>query len=154
MKFAFLLILIFSATAVSAQNWPSFRGPNATGIADGSNPPTVWDAEKSTNILWKTEIPGLGHSSPIVWGNRVFITTAVSSAANSEFVHGQTDTPASANDNSKHLMRVYCLDKNSGKVIWEKTVYEGAPKVKRHVKASHANSTPATDGKHVVVSFG
>lgn len=154
MKLAFFLLLILSATTASAQNWPSFRGLNATGIADGSNPPTVWDAEKSVNILWKTSIPGLGHSSPIVWGDRVFITTAISTSTNSEFLHGLTDTPASADDSSKHTFRVYCLDKNSGKLIWEKTVFEGAPKVKRHVKASHANSTPATDGKHVVVSFG
>lgn len=142
------------ASAVSAQNWPSFRGQNGSGVADGNNPPTVWDAEKSTNILWKTPIPGLGHSSPVVWGDRVFITTAVSSAANSQFVHGLTETAASADDTSKHSWRVYCLDKNTGRMIWEKAIYEGTPKVKRHVKASYANSTPATDGKHLVVSFG
>jgi outer membrane protein assembly factor BamB len=84
----------------------------------------------------------------------VFVTTAVSTGSNSEFVHGPTDTGASAEDSSKHVWKVFCLDKNSGRVVWEKTVYEGAPKVKRHVKASHANSTPATDGKHLVVSFG
>jgi outer membrane protein assembly factor BamB len=137
-----------------AQNWPSFRGRNGSGVADGDNPPTVWDAEKSTNILWKTPIPGLGHSSPVVWGDRVFITTAVSSAANSQFVHGMTDTAESASDTSKHSWRVYCLDKNTGCVIWEKDVYEGSPRVKRHVKASYANSTPATDGEYLVVSFG
>src|SRR6185312_1091462 len=154
MKFSVLLILLLSAVTASAQNWPSFRGSNATGVADGSNPPSVWDAEKSINILWKTPIPGLGHSSPIIWGERVFITSEVSAAANSQFVHGLTETGASAEDDSKHTFRVFCLDKNTGKVIWEKTVFEGPPKVKRHVKASHANSTPATDGKHLVVSFG
>ncbi|HKP83333.1 MAG TPA: PQQ-binding-like beta-propeller repeat protein, partial [Pyrinomonadaceae bacterium] len=101
-----------------------------------------------------TPIPGLGHSSPIVWKDRIFVTTAISSDANSEFVHGLTDTGASADDSSKHSWRVYCLDKNTGRIIWEKTLYEGVPKVKRHVKASHANPTPATDGKHLVVSFG
>ncbi len=142
------------AAAADAQNWPSFRGQNGSGVADGNNPPTVWDAEKSTNILWKTPIPGLGHSSPVVWGDRVFVTTAVSSAANSQFVHGLTETSASADDTSKHSWRVYCLDKNTGRIIWEKAAHEGAPKVKRHVKASHANATPATDGKYLVVSFG
>jgi outer membrane protein assembly factor BamB len=82
------------------------------------------------------------------------VTTAVSSAANSQFVHGLTDTAASADDNSRHSWRVYCLDRATGRIIWEKAVYEGAPKVKRHVKASYANSTPATDGKYLVVSFG
>jgi outer membrane protein assembly factor BamB len=155
MKFVRVLILIFLITSTApAQNWPSFRGPNSSGVADGAKPPAVWDAEKSINILWKTAIPGLGHSSPIVWGDRVFVTTAVSSAANSQFVHGLTETAASAEDNSKHSWRVYCLDKNSGRIIWEKAVYEGAPKVKRHVKASHANPTAATDGKYLVVSFG
>src|SRR5258708_40188535 len=149
-----LALCLGLAAAAHAQNWPSFRGKNGSGVADGNNPPTVWDAEESTNILWKTAIPGLGHSSPVVWGDRVFVTTAVSSAANSQFVHGLTETAASADDISKHSWRVYCLDKNTGRIIWEKAVHEGAPKVKRHVKASYANSTPATDGKYLVVSFG
>jgi outer membrane protein assembly factor BamB len=147
------ITLLFS-TVVPAQNWPAFRGANSSGTADGGSPPTVWDAEKSTNILWKTPIPGLGHSSPVVWGDRVFITTAVSSATASEFVHGLIDTGDSAKDTSKHSWRLYCLDKNTGRVIWEKIAYEGVPRVKRHVKSSYANSTPATDGKYVVVSFG
>ena len=142
------------ASAAYAQNWPSFRGQHSAGVGDGNDLPAVWDAEKSTNILWKTPIPGLGHSSPIMWGDRIFVTTAVSSAPNSQFVHGLTETPASADDNSKHSWRVYCLDKNTGRIIWEKVIYEGTPRVKRHVKASYANSTPATDGKHLLVSFG
>lgn len=155
MKYLLALILcVAAAPSVDAQNWPSFRGPSASGVADGNNPPTTWDGEKSINILWTTPIPGLGHSSPVVWGDRVFITTAVSSAATSQFVHGMTETAESADDTSKHSWRVYCLDKNTGRIIWEKAVYEGTPKVKRHVKASHANSTPATDGKYLIVSFG
>ena len=155
MKILLVLALFLGLCSVAhAQNWPTFRGQNGTGVGDGNNLPTTWNAEKSTNVLWKTHIPGLGHSSPIIWKDRIFITTAISSAANSEFVHGLTDTGASANDNSKHSWRVYCLDKTTGRIIWEKSIYEGVPKVKRHVKASYANSTPATDGKHVIVSFG
>lgn len=142
------------ASVVQAQNWPSFRGQNGAGVGDGNDPPTAWDVEKSINVLWKTPIPGLGHSSPVVWEDRIFVTTAISSDAKSEFVHGLTETGASANDNSKHSWRVYCLNKNTGSIIWEKTIYEGVPKVKRHVKASYANPTPATDGKHLVISFG
>lgn len=149
---AVALCLGFSSVAYS-QNWPSFRGQNGTGVGDGNAPPTTWDTAKSTNILWKTPIPGLGHSSPIIWGDRIFVTTAVSSSANSQFVH-LTETGDSAEDNSKHSFRVYCLNRNTGSIIWEKAIYEGPPKVKRHVKASYANPTPATDGKHLVVSFG
>lgn len=155
MKFLLSLSLCVGLASVTyAQNWSSFRGPQASGIAEGMNPPVTWDVEKSTNILWKTPIPGLAHSSPIVWGNRVFVTTAISSAADSQFVFGLTETGAAARDNSKHVWRVYCLDKNTGRILWEKTASEGAPKVSRHVKASHANSTPATDGKYLVALFG
>ena len=155
MKISLVLALCLGlCSAAQAQNWPAFRGQNGAGVGDGNNLPATWDVEKSNNIAWKTPIPGLGHSSPIIWRDRIFVTTAISSAANSEFVHGLTDTGASANDNSKHSWRVYCLDKNTGRIIWEKTIYDGVPKVKRHVKASYANSTPATDGKHLVVSFG
>ena len=137
-----------------AQNWTSFRGNNASGVADGCNPPTSWDAEKSVNILWKTPIPGLGHSSPVVWGERVFVTTAISSGGKAKLVTGQVETIESADDVSKQSWRVYCLDTRSGRVNWERTIYEGVPKVKRHLKSSHANSTPATDGKYLVVLLG
>ncbi len=153
-SFLVLACCVMFASVAAAQNWPSFRGPNGAGVGDGNDPPTTWDAEKSINILWKTPIPGLGHSSPIIWKDQIFVTTAISSDANSEFVHGLTDTGASAADTSKHSWRIYCLNKNTGRIIWEKTIYEGVPKVKRHVKASYANPTPATDGKHLLVSFG
>ena len=142
------------ASAAYSQNWPSFRGQNGAGVGDGNNLPTTWDIEKSTNVFWKTPIPGLGHSSPIIWGDRIFVTTAVSSVPNSQFVHGLTETPASADDNSKHSFRVFCINKKTGQVMWEKVIYEGAPKTKRHVKASFANPTPATDGKNLIISFG
>ena len=155
MKYLLVVALCLGlASGAFAQNWPSFRGQRSAGVGDGNDLPAVWDGENSTNILWKTPIPGLGHSSPIIWGDRIFITTAVSSAPNSQFVHGLTETPASADDNSKHSWRVYCLDKNNGRIFWQKVIYEGAPKVKRHVKASYANPTPATDGKHLLVSLG
>ncbi|MEP7340422.1 MAG: PQQ-binding-like beta-propeller repeat protein [Acidobacteriota bacterium] len=155
MKYLLLLSLCAGlASAAYAQNWPSFRGPQASGVADGMNPPVTWDVEKSTNVLWKTPIPGLAHSSPVVWGDRIFVTTAISSDANLQFEHGLTETANAAKDASKHSWRVYCLDKNTGRILWEKTASEGAPKVSRHVKASHANSTPATNGKYLVALFG
>lgn len=141
------------AEVAAPQNWPSFRGPHASGVADGQRPPTHWDVEKGSPRLWKTPIPGLGHSCPVVWGDRVFVTTAVSSDPASEFKPGLYGAGTSAKDVSKHSWRVYCLDKNTGKVLWERTACEGVPKLKRHIKSSHANATPATDGKHLVVSF-
>lgn len=146
---------IVAATLVArAQNWPSFRGANAAGVAEGANPPVTFDAAKSINVRWKTAIPGLAHSSPIVWGDKIFVTTAVSSAAKLETRFGLYGDVEPVKDEPKHTWKVYCLDKPTGKILWERTSFEGSPKVKRHPKATHASSTPATDGKHVVALFG
>ncbi|HUE82311.1 MAG TPA: PQQ-binding-like beta-propeller repeat protein, partial [Pyrinomonadaceae bacterium] len=140
-------------TAVQAQNWPSFRGPNASGVADGNRLPNTWDAARETNVVWKTPIPGLAHSSPIVWKDRIFITTAISGDPKPTF--GAKDRGIGlARDDVKHSWRLYCLDKQTGKVIWEKTAHEGVPRAKRHTKATQANSTPVTDGKYVVALMG
>src|SRR5262249_5365237 len=89
-------------------NWPSFRGRNATGVADGQMPPVSWDAEKGINVIWKTPIAGLAHSSPIVWGERLYVTTAISGDSNSKFRPGQYGDVDSVNDNSVHSWRVHC----------------------------------------------
>jgi outer membrane protein assembly factor BamB len=138
----------------AAQNWPQFRGLRASGIADGQFPPTSWDAEKGVNIRWKAPIPGLAHSCPVVWGDRVFITTAVSSGAKTEFRPGLYGDVDSVQDSSEHTWQVLCLDKHSGKVLWQKTAHKGVPRIKRHPKSSHANSTPVVDDRRVVVCFG
>jgi outer membrane protein assembly factor BamB len=135
-------------------NWPSFRGPHATGVADGQFPPLVWDAEKMQSVRWKTPIPGLGHSCPVVWEDRVYVTTAVSSDGKAEFKPGVYGDVDSVKETTEHTWRVLCLDRNTGKVLWDETACKGVPRVKRHTKASHANPTPATDGTHVVASFG
>ncbi len=135
------------------RNWPSFRGLNASGAADGQHPPAVWDAKKLHAGIWKTPIPGLGHSCPVVWGDRVFVTTAVSSEPKSEFKPGLYGAGTSAKDRSKHRFLVYCLERRTGKVQWQHEAFAGVPKSRRHIKASHANATPATDGKVLVVSF-
>ena len=148
-----LMIFCFSAMA-HAQNWPQFRGLNASGVADGKATPTTWDAAKGTNVLWKTAIPGLAHSSPVVWGDRVFVTTAISSSGNNKFRHGLYGDVDSVEDASPHSWKVYCLDRRTGKVMWERVAIEAVPKIKRHIKSTHANSTPATDGRVVVAFFG
>jgi len=135
-------------------NWPSFRGPNGTGVADGQQPPITWDVKSGKNVRWKTPIPGLGHSCPVVWGNRVFLTTAISSDPNPKIRVGNYGDTNSVNDKSKHTWKVFCIDRDTGKILWDKTCYEGIPKIKRHLKGSQANCTPAVDGRHVVVCFG
>ena len=147
------LITIIAVTA-DAQNWPSFRGANASGVAEGKTTPTSWDATKGTNVLWKTPIPGLAHASPVVWGDQVFVTTAVSSKGGEYFRHGLYGDVDSDKDTSPHSWHVYALDKRTGKIIWDRVAHEGVPKIKRHIKSTHASSTPATDGRYVVAFFG
>jgi len=149
----FLLVLVFSSITTRAQNWPSFRGPNASGVAEGTNPPTSWDLEKTQNVLWKINIPGLSHSSPIVWGNQVFVITAVSSDANASFKAKDRGIDL-ATDDAKHTWMIFALDKRNGRVLWTDKPYEGVPRARRHVKATQANSTPVTDGRYVVAVFG
>ncbi len=155
-----IFILFASMSLMVAQeknnetNWPSFRGPNAKGFSDGRPTPVTWNVENGDNIEWKTPIPGLAHSSPVIWEDRIFITTAVSENENPVL-----DTELKGNINpvegeTSHQWKVYCLDKKTGKILWEKTAHEGVPKVKRHPMATHANSTAATDGKYVVAFFG
>jgi len=150
-----LLLSILSLYPITtrAQNWPSFRGPNASGVAEGTNPPTTWDLEKTQNVLWKTDIPGLSHAGPIVWGNQVFVITAVSSDARAGF-EAKNRGIGLANDDVKHTWMIFALDKRNGRILWSDKPYEGVPRAKRHVKATQANSTPATDGRYVVAVFG
>ena len=143
-----------SADLVASGHWPQFRGPCAAGVADGQNLPEHWDGVKGDNVRWKKRIPGLAHSSPIIWGNQLFLTTAVSSQGDATFRPGLYGDGDASNDRSLHRWLVLCLDKRSGEVLWERVPHEGVPKDKRHVKATYANSTPATDGKRIVAFFG
>ncbi|MCU1264073.1 MAG: hypothetical protein JWM21_391 [Acidobacteria bacterium] len=135
-------------------SWPSFRGPQASGVAEGQNLPDSWNAKSSENILWRTPIPGLAHSSPVVWGNRIFITSAVSSDVKATFRPGLYGDGDASKDRSRHRWMIYALDKRTGKIAWERVAHEGEPIDKRHIKATYANSTPATDGRIVVAWFG
>jgi outer membrane protein assembly factor BamB len=134
--------------------WSSFRGAHASGVAEGQSLPEKWDGSLGINIKWKTEIPGLGHSSPIVWGDRIFVTTAVSSTGHDTFRPGLYGDGDASDDRSIHQWKLYAVERNSGKIVWHRTAYEGIPKEKRHVKASYANSTPVTDGRYVIAFFG
>jgi outer membrane protein assembly factor BamB len=135
-------------------NWPSFRGQDGTGVADGQQPPVTWNLKEGKNVRWKTSIPGLGHSCPVVWGNRVFVTTAISGKPDQKIRIGNYGDVGSVDDKSKHTWQVLCLDRDTGAILWTRTAYEGVPKIKRHLKGSQANCTPATDGTHVLACFG
>lgn len=148
------LIVAASGPALAQTNWPQFRGPGASGVSEGGPAPANFDAVKATNLKWKTAIPGLGHSSPVAWGNRIFITTAVSSAAKDETRFGLYGDVAPVKDDPKHTWKVYAIDSQTGKILWERVASEGLPKVKRHPKSTHADSTPVTDGKYLVALFG
>lgn len=143
-----------AAAADPAAHWPSFRGPHASGIAEGHATPVTWDVERGHNILWKTPIPGLGHGSPVIWGDRIFLTTAVSETGEADLRVGLYGDIAPVNEDFAQKFKVLCVDRDSGRVLWERVAYEGVPKIKRHTKATHANASPATDGRHVVAFFG
>jgi len=151
--------LSWIARGVSAGNWPQWRGPDGSGVSNEKNLPSEWSPTK--NIKWKTPIEGRSHSSPIVWGNRVFLTTAVEGAVvpgakavkhmdgDKEFLH-----PDSIGADHKHTFKVLCIDRDSGKILWQSTAWEGTPYDNRHRKSSYAASTPTTDGKLVYAFFG
>lgn len=145
------LMLVVPASA--AQNWPSFRGENASGVGRGS-PPVEWSVASGQNVKWKVEIPGLGHSSPIVWGDHIFITTAVAEVSEpvlqTGWMRGSGDP---AEEDYGWEWKVLCLNRNDGRLLWQQTACAGKPKAKRHPKSSHASCTPATDGKHVLAFF-
>jgi outer membrane protein assembly factor BamB len=115
---------------------------------------TSWSVDSAKNIKWKTQIPGLGHSCPVVWDNFLFVTTAANSTNSESLKVGLYGDIDEANDSTEHEFKVYCLDKHSGKIIWERVAHKGIPKSKRHTKSSQANCTPVTDGKYLVVHFG
>ena len=137
-----------------ARQWTAYRGNFSSGVLDNANLPESFNFSNMENVRWKTEIPGLGLSSPVIWDNKVFITSAVSQADKEGFKPGIYGNIEPVKDSSMHEWKVFCIDKNSGKVIWEKTAYKGIPGMKRHPKSTHANTSVATDGKYVVAFFG
>ncbi len=134
--------------------WPTFRGPHASGVADGQNLPDTWDGASGTNVRWRVRIPGLAHSSPVVWDERIFVTTAVSGRGEATFRPGLYGDGNASDDRSVHRFLLLALDKRTGEILWESTAHEGVPRDKRHIKATYANSTPATDGRYVFALFG
>ena len=145
--------------ATGGANWAQWRGPDGQGVSPEKGLPTEWSSTK--NVKWKTAVPGRGHSSPIVWGDRIFLTTSVEGEVipgakavkhileGNEYVH-----PDSVAGNRHQTLQLMCLDRRSGKILWERTAYTGRVHDDRHRKATYADGTPATDGRHVYAWFG
>jgi outer membrane protein assembly factor BamB len=142
---------------MASSDWPSFRGVRGSGVSATARPPLSWDVTTSRNVAWRVPIAGLAHSSPIVSGDRVYLTTAIGSGARAESVAlGDSDAAGidPVNEVVRHRWQLLALDRHTGKVVWTRTVHEGLPRVKRHVKGSQASATPATDGRVIVAMFG
>jgi len=151
----FVAHLLWHASAAGQEktNWPQFRGIAAAGVADSAPIPETWDVSTGANIRWQTPIPGLAHASPIIWNDTVYIATAVS-PEKADLKVGLYGDIASANDRGPVQWRLIAVDKNTGAGRWNTLGHEGIPRVKRHTKATHCNSTPATDGQRIVAIFG
>ena len=140
------------AQAEGAAVWPGFRGADARGV---SPVPVAESWSATESVSWKTDIPGRGWSSPIVWGDRIFLSTVVSSGAveaPKKGLYFGGERPDVSKD--EHQWKVICLERASGKIAWDTTVRTGTPVLPVHVKNSYASETPVTDGKHVYVTFG
>lgn len=144
---------------VAAENWPQWRGPGGQGISTETQLPTEWQPDR--NIAWKVALPGTGHSSPVVWGDRVFLTAAIAGEPipgakavehlmdGKPFVH-----PESVGADRRHTLKVLAVDTTTGRLLWQQTAYEGAVHDARHRRSSFAAPTPVTDGELVFAYFG
>lgn len=148
---ATLAALTLNASA--QENWPQFRGAQSLGVATNRNLPVTWSATQ--NVAWQTDVPGMGWSSPVVWGDKIFLTSVardgeVEPPKKGLYFGGERKTPST---NTQHWM-VYAFDWQTGKKVWEKQVHEGSPNTSIHLKNTYASETPVTDGERVYAYFG
>ena len=144
----------FSAPEADGVQWPSFRGLRAEGVAEGFETAITWNVEEGKRVRWRQEIAGLAHSSPVIWDDRLYLTTAIRLEGEQELRVGLYGDIASVEDTSPFSFELMCLDKETGEELWSRSCWEGVPKYKRHPKGSFAASTPACDAKHVAAFFG
>lgn len=136
------------------EQWPSYRGFLANGYMKRTVLPDSFNVETGYNVKWNVAVPGLGLSCPVIWDDKVFITTAISELDDEGYLTGMYGDVAPVEDSSAHRWILYCFDKKSGELIWEEQMHEGIPAVKRHPKSSHANTSVATNGEYVVAFLG
>ncbi len=133
--------------------WLAFRGSGGRGVADANPLPTAWDATSNDSVLWRAPVPGLGHSSPIIWDRRIFVPTAVQSTGEPPLLLGRDGAPNAAEDVEQSWL-VLGYDRASGAGLWRTTARKGIPRAARHLKATHSNTTLSTDGQRLVAFFG
>src|SRR5450432_2232882 len=152
-QFAVALLNAGVGTAAVVQQWPQFRGSVSSGVSENASLPESWSATQ--NVAWKTPIPGTGWSSPVVWDERIFLTSVISSNQQEApkkglyFGGNRLEPPP-----GEHRWMVYCADWKTGRLLWEREVHRGAPASSRHLKNSFASETPVTDGERVYAYFG
>ena len=148
-------LLALVAVSAADDQWPQFRGTQAGAVPDDPSLPETWS--ETENIAWKTDIPGVGWSSPIVWDNHIFVTASIATRPERQAVKGLYD-PGDENGklkaDSEHRFVVYDIDFKTGKILWEREIVRGVPRVQRHLKNSFASETPVTDGERLYVYFG
>ena len=157
-----LALLLAAATVLAGPadnarpgvDWPAFRGIRGAGTADGFPTATSWNVPDKKGVVWSIAVPGLGHSSPVIWGDRLCVTTAISGRTDAGLKPGIYGDIASVEDATNHEWKLLCYNKKTGKTLVDKTILSGLPKVKRHTKSTHANSTLATDGTHLIAMLG
>lgn len=150
------LVLAFAVSLgaePSSHQWSQFRGYQANGLDMSKPTVTEWNVETGKHVLWQTPIPGLAHSAPIIWGDRIYVTTAVG-PGEAELKIGLYGDIGAAEDQGPHQWRLLAINRKTGKVIFDKPGHAGIPSSLRHTKATHCNSTPATDGNYIVAYFG
>ena len=145
-------------------DWPSFRGAGARGVAEGFSIRTKWNAaqavgddsteDKTNGVLWQTKVPGLGHSSPVIFGDKIFLVTAVASKGDVPLQTKRGGNVKAADDDGEQEWIVLCYDKTNGKELWRKTARKSEPRATRHPKATHANTSVCVDGEHVIAFLG
>jgi len=123
-------------------------------VADGHETAVEWDLEEGTNIQWRVEVPGLALSSPVIWGDQLWVTTAIRSKGEQVLRVGRYGSIEPVQDDSPYSFELHCLDKNTGEAMWAHSSWEGVPKYSRHPKGSYAASSPATEGRRVVAFYG
>lgn len=154
--FSVLLFVPAMSVADDDTNWTGFRGNGSTGVAAGFATPLQWDATDSADsaIVWKADIPGLGHSSPSIFGDRVFLATATPTDGEANLQLGRSGNIKAAEGDGEQTWAVLCYDKLTGEELWHREAKTGAPRATRHAKATHANTTVAVDADHAVAFFG
>ncbi|MEO1528761.1 MAG: PQQ-binding-like beta-propeller repeat protein [Planctomycetota bacterium] len=140
------------------EDWPTFRGVNHGGVADEFSTPVEWNADDSvgerSNVRWAVDVPGLGHSSPVVVGQRVYLATAIAESGEAPLMVGRSGKPSAAEDNGVQSWVLLCYDKSNGEELWRRTARKGVPRATRHAKATHANTSVTVVGGRVVAFFG